>query len=116
MEIKRIKSNARMSQAVIHNDVVYLAGQIPADKIGASFSERTLNTLQRIEKELEEVGSHKGKILSATVYLEDLNDFEAMNTVWESWLPQGAAPARATVRAGLGPGFGIEISIIAALP
>lgn len=116
MDIKRHKTVARMSQAVIHNNVVYLAGQIPADTIGGSFADRTRNTLQRIETELAEVGTDKSRILSATIYLANLGDFEEMNSIWDVWIPAGSAPARATVGVGLGPGFGIEISIIAALP
>jgi enamine deaminase RidA (YjgF/YER057c/UK114 family) len=116
VDIKRHKTVSRMSQAVIHNNLVYLAGQIPADTIGKSFADRTRNTLQRIDSLLAEVGTHKGKILSATIYLADLDDFEEMNSIWDAWIPAGSAPARATVGVGLGPGFGIEISIIAALP
>ena len=105
MDIKRHKTVARMSQAVIHNNVVYLAGQIPADTIGASFADRTRNTLQRIETALAEVGTDKAHILSATIYLANLDDFEEMNSIWDVWIPAGSAPARATV--GVGPDRGL---------
>ena len=64
---------------------------------------------------LKEAGSDKTKLLSATIWLADMRGFEEMNAVWDAWLPEGGAPARATVEAKLAtPAFTVEIGIIAA--
>ena len=115
MTIQRIQTNKRMSQIVIHGDTIYLAGQVALDKPGTSFAEQTRNILDRIDALLKEAGSDKSKLLSATIWLADMRGFEDMNAVWDTWLPEGAAPARATVEAKLAtPAFTVEIGIIAA--
>lgn len=116
MSLQRIKAGPRMSQAVIHNEVVYTAGQVAADAPGASVSEQTRNILERIEKLLAETGSDKSKLISATIWLADIADFDEMNAVWDAWVDDGAAPARACVESRLAaPKFTVEIAVIAAL-
>jgi enamine deaminase RidA (YjgF/YER057c/UK114 family) len=53
-----------------------------------------------------------------TIYLNDIgSQFAAMNGIWDTWLPKGVAPARATVEAKMAaPNVLIEMSVIAALP
>jgi enamine deaminase RidA (YjgF/YER057c/UK114 family) len=64
---------------------------------------------------LEIVGSNPTRILSATIWLADISEFEEMNIVWDAWMSPGHAPVRATVEARLaGPEFAVEIGIIAA--
>lgn len=116
MTVERIKVGQRMSQAVIHNGVVYTAGQVAADAPGESMTRQTRNVLDRIEALLSEAGSDKSKLLSATIWLSDMADFEEMNAVWDSWVSKSDAPARACVESRLAaPEFAVEISIIAAL-
>ena len=115
MTIERIQAGQRMSQAVIHGDTVYLAGQVALDRPGASVTDQTRNILDRIDKLLAEAGSDKSRLLSATIWLTDMRTFEEMNAVWDAWLPKGAAPARATVEARLAAvHFTVEIGVIAA--
>jgi enamine deaminase RidA (YjgF/YER057c/UK114 family) len=115
MPIQRMHTNKRMSQIVVHGDTVYLAGQVALDKPGASFAEQTRNILDRIDALLKEAGSDKSKLLSATIWLSDMRGFEDMNAVWDAWLPEGCAPARATVEAKLAtPAFTVEIGVVAA--
>jgi enamine deaminase RidA (YjgF/YER057c/UK114 family) len=115
MSIQRMHTNKRMSQIVVHGDTVYLAGQVALDKPGASFAEQTRNILDRIDGLLKEAGTDKTKVLSATIWLSDMRGFEDMNAVWDAWVPQGCAPARATVEAKLAtPAFTVEIGVIAA--
>ena len=58
--------------------------------------------------------SSKDKILSANVYLADIGDFAAMNSVWDNWVHAEAKPARATVEARLAtPDYKVEIQVIA---
>jgi len=102
-----------MSQAVVHNGIVYTAGQV-AD--GADITEQTWAVLGKIDALLEEVGSHKGKLLSATIWIADMSDFAAMNQVWDAWVIPGETPARACTQAALArPELIVEISVIAAL-
>ena len=113
--IQRIETATRMSQAVIHGDTVYLAGQVALEAPGASITEQTQDILARIEKLLDEAGTDKTKLLSATIWLSSMSDFEEMNEVWDAWVSPGDAPARACVESILAaPQFNVEIGIIAA--
>lgn len=117
MSVQRLHTNERMSQIVIHQNTVYLAGQVAADEdLNKDAGAQTRSTLQAIEALLAEAGSDKTRILSVTIYLKDINaDFAAMNAVWDQWLPAGTAPARATVEARLcEPEILVEMSVIAA--
>ena len=114
MTITRIDTNERMSQAVIHNDTIYLAGQVAIDAGGKSVTEQTTNILSRIDSLLEQSGADKSKLLTATIWLASMDDFDEMNSVWDSWVPSGDAPARACVESRLAfPQFTVEISITA---
>ena len=114
--IERLEAGPRMSQAVIHNGVVYLAGQVAAEAQGAPVKDQTVNILQRIDKLLAAAGTDKTKLLSATVWLADMRTFEEMNAAWEKWVAAGATPARATVEAKLAsPVYTVEIAVIAAI-
>lgn len=114
MTITRIASGPRMSQAVVHGNTVYLAGQVGAP--GESVTAQTKAVLASIEKLLAEVGSDKSKLLSATIWLADMADFPEMNAVWDAWIDGKDAPARATGEAKLAtPDYKVEIIAIAAL-
>ncbi|MBO3276145.1 RidA family protein [Pseudomonas schmalbachii] len=117
MPIQRLHTEKRMSQIVIHNGTVYLAGQV-GDDMSAGVEQQTRETLAHIERLLEEAGTDTSRILSVTIYLKDIDaHFAGMNSVWDQWLPQGVAPARATVEAKLcEPEILVEMSVVAALP
>ena len=116
MSITRKHTSERMSKIVIHNGIVYLCGQVGADA-DADIQEQTRTTLAKIDGLLAEAGSSKEHILSATIYLRDIdNHFGLMNEVWNAWVPTGHAPARACVEAHMArPGLLVEISIVAAV-
>ena len=115
MSIERHDSSQRMSRAVIHNGVAYLCGQVPADE-NVGIAEQTASTLNKIEQLLAEVGSHKDKLLSVTIYVRDMKDFAGMNEVWDAWVSEGKAPARACVEARMArPSLLVEMSCIAAV-
>ena len=117
MSIQRHHVGKRLSDMVVHRGggTVYLAGQV-ADDPKADFSTQTRQVLASIDRLLAEAGSDKAKILSATIFLPDMADFAAMNTIWEAWIPAGNTPARATVQAKLAsPEYRIEIQAIAGL-
>lgn len=114
MTIRRIEAGPRMSQAVIHGNTVYLAGQVGTP--GKSVAEQTQDILATIERLLKEAGSDKSKILQATIWLADMADFAEMNSVWDKWVDGPNAPARATGEAKLAaPEYKVEIIIVAAL-
>lgn len=112
--IERIDTGQRMSQIVIHGDTVYLAGQVAVDAPGESVAAQTSDVLKRIDNLLSQAGTDKSKLLSATIWLTDINDFDEMNSVWDAWVSPGDAPARACVESALAaPQFNVEIGIIA---
>ena len=117
MSIRRIDVGARMSQAVIHGDTVYLAGQVALEAPGASITEQTKDILGRIDLLLSEAGTDKSKVLSATIWLCSMDDFAEMNAVWDAWVTPGSTPARACVESPrlAAPQFTVEIGIIAAI-
>lgn len=111
--ITRLHCGKRMSEAVIHNGTVYLAGQVGE---GATVAEQTRDCLAEIDKLLAEAGSSKENILQAVIWLADIADFAEMNGVWDAWVPQGHTPARATGESRLAaPEYRVEIIITAAV-
>lgn len=113
-DIKRIETGPRMSQAVIANGTVWLAGQV--GEPGASAADQTRQILANIDRLLAEAGSDKTKIVSAQIWLASMSDFAAMNEVWDAWAPQGHTPARATGESALAtPDYLVEIIVTAVL-
>lgn len=115
MTIKRIETKTRMSRIVIHNDTVYLCGQV-AEDANRGIQEQTRTMLAKVEDLLERSGSSRKHILSATIYIKSMDLFAQMNEVWDAWVPEGHAPARACVQAQMArPELLVEISITAAV-
>jgi enamine deaminase RidA (YjgF/YER057c/UK114 family) len=113
--IERFETGPRMSQAVVHGNTVYLAGQVAQKAAGKSVTDQTRDILEAIDKLLADAGSDKSKILSAQIYLTNIATFNEMNKVWEAWGSPGNTPARATVEAKLAaPQYTVEIMVIAA--
>jgi enamine deaminase RidA (YjgF/YER057c/UK114 family) len=111
--IKRLQTDARMSQVVIANGVVYLSGQVP-DTAGASIDVQTKEILTRIDTLLESAGVDKTRLLTANVWLSDPQHFDAFNAVWDAWVATGHAPTRACVTALLmKPGLDVEVAVTA---
>ena len=114
MSIIRKHTNQRMSQLVIHGDTVYLAGQVARDS-SADITVQTQQVLDKIDALLAEAGTDKSKILCAQVWISNIGHFAAMNEVWDAWVAEGNAPARACIEARLAsPDLLVEIGIIAA--
>ena len=116
MTITRLGTErARMSKIVIHNDTVYLCGQVARDA-APDITEQTQTMLDKVDDLLQQAGSDRKHILSATIYIKDMQLFSAMNEVWDAWVVEGHSPARACVEASLArPELLVEISVIAAL-
>jgi enamine deaminase RidA (YjgF/YER057c/UK114 family) len=114
MSITRHHGNQRMSQIVIHGDTIYLAGQVAADA-SADITVQTQQVLQKVDDLLVEAGSDNSKILSAQIWIASMGHFAAMNAVWDAWVPDGCAPARACIEARLAsPDLLVEVGIVAA--
>lgn len=114
MTIRRIDAGPRMSDIVIHNETVYLAGQVGAP--GESVTSQTKAILAAIDAALAKAGSDKTKILQAIIWLADMSTFAEMNAVWDAWVPQGNTPARATGEAKLATAdYKVEIIVTAAI-
>jgi enamine deaminase RidA (YjgF/YER057c/UK114 family) len=114
-DITRIETGPRMSQAVIHNGTVYLAGQVGAP--GKGVATQTRAVLAEIDRLLAAAGTDKTRMLTAQIWLADMGKFAKMNAVWDAWVPQGACPARWTGEAKLATkDYKVEIIVTAALP
>jgi len=113
--IQRIDAGPRMSEASIHNGIVYLAGQVPEDT-SLDIEGQTREVLAAIDALLAQAGSDKTRILRAQIFLADITDFAGMNRAWDAWVVSGNAPARATVEARLAkPEWKVEIVVTAAV-
>jgi len=112
MAIERIGTNERSSKIVKHNDVVYLSGQVGD---GETLAEQAIDCLGRVDTLLKEAGSSREHILQATVWLSDMKYFAKFNSIWNAWVPNGHAPARACGEAKLAREIlKVEVIVIAA--
>jgi len=114
MNIERQEVKQRMSRIVKHQGVIYLCGQVCKDAT-KDIREQTATMLEKVDDLLLQAGSDREHMLSATVYIRDMKDFSAMNEVWDAWVPEGHAPARACVEARMArPELLVEVSVVAA--
>lgn len=113
MSIERLETSARMSRIVKHNGTIYLCGQVCTDAT-KDITQQTQTMLAKVDTLLEQAGSSKEHMLSATIYLKTMDDFAGMNAVWDEWVPTGFAPARACVQAAMArDALLVEISVVA---
>lgn len=115
MSLKRFHTGKRMSEMVVHGGIAYLAGQVAGDP-SQDVAGQTTQVLAAIDALLAEAGTDKTKILRAEIFLADIGTFGQMNGVWDTWVPAGNTPARATVEAKLAaPQYKVEIVVTAAI-
>ena len=104
----------KLSDAVVHNGIIYLAGQV-AEKLDAGMKEQTADVLRQIDALLTANRSDKSRILTATVYVNDMKLKPQMDEAWMAWVDRSNPPARATVEVELGsPDTLVEIMCTAA--
>lgn len=114
MTIERIETKQRMSRIVKHNGTIYLCGQVCADAT-QGITEQTQTMLDKVDTLLAQAGSDREHILSATIYIKSMEYFAEMNAVWDNWVPEGHAPARACVTADMArEALLVEITVVAA--
>ncbi len=113
-DIVRLEPGPRMAQAVVHNGVVHLAGQVGTP--GSSVAEQTRAVLAEVDRLLGLAGTSKARLLTAQVWLPDMGAFEEMNAVWDAWVDRANPPARWTGEARLAtPDYKVEIIVTAAV-
>jgi enamine deaminase RidA (YjgF/YER057c/UK114 family) len=116
MALKRLEAGKRMSSAVIHNGMAYLAGFVAEAAAGKSVKEQTADILQQIDATLKAAGTSKTNIVKANIWLTDIKTWAEMNEAWDAWVVPGQTPARATVESRLAaPGLDVEIMVEAAI-
>ena len=114
-DIKRIDPiEGKLCDAVEYNGILYLAGQVAGD-LSVGMKAQTEDVLRQIDALLAKNGSSKSRILTATVYVNDMNSKPEMDAAWMAWVDGKNPPARATVQAQLGsPDTLVEIMCTAA--
>jgi 2-iminobutanoate/2-iminopropanoate deaminase len=106
------------SQATTNGSLVFTAGQIPMTPDGELLDDEDITTqtrqsLENVEGILEEEGLGMGDVLKATVFLDDIENFDAMNDAYREYFVDDP-PARSAVEAAnLPKGVGVEIEVIA---
>jgi len=114
MSLQRIQPGKRLSQAVVHGDLVYTAGIVADDPVPDA-KKQTEQILAQIDRLLAEGGSDKSRILTATIWLSDIRHYGPMNEAWDPWVAPNDTPARACVEAKLAaPQYWVEIRVVAA--
>ena len=112
--ITRHGRGAIMHRVVEFQGVLYVGG-IGADDRSVSMKGQTEQILNKIGKILQEHGSDKARILSATVFITDMKQKAEMNEAWTAWFAPQDLPTRATIGvAELDPGMLIEVVVTAA--
>jgi enamine deaminase RidA (YjgF/YER057c/UK114 family) len=115
--IQRIDVKPTYSEAVIHNNTVYLSGQVPWINAGKPIQEQATEVFKHIDDRLRDAGSDKEHILSMQVFLKNPEDYSKFNEIFIAWIPTGAAPARNTICGIQFPiaNWGLEIVVVAAV-
>lgn len=114
-DIQRAGTTPRYSDFTVHGGIVFCV-EVPPDE-SADIATQTAQMLESLATLLERAGSGKHRLLLATLYLVDMADYDAVNAVWDAWIPPGTAPARACVQVGrlASPGWKVEIAVQAAV-
>lgn len=114
-DITRIDQNQRRSRALVHNGIVYTAGQVP-DDMSLDIGGQARQVLAKIDALVSEAGSDRGRILTAQVWLRTMEDFAAFNAVWDAWVVPGSTPTRCCGKVEMNnPSCRVEILVTAAL-
>lgn len=113
MNIERINPREWNCSAAIFGDLVFLSGTVSDDK-SLDMKGQTVQVLKKIDAVLQQAGTHKSRILSATVYMADASLKDEMNEAWMEWVDRANLPTRTAIGAVLTPGTMVEITICAA--
>jgi 2-iminobutanoate/2-iminopropanoate deaminase len=106
------------SQAVKANGLVFTSGQISLDPatgnlVEGSFEDQVHRVFRNLEAVLRAAGSGFDRVVKATVYVTDLQNFQSLNTIYAQYFGDHK-PARTTIQAGALPkGSAVEIDLVA---
>jgi enamine deaminase RidA (YjgF/YER057c/UK114 family) len=110
--IERHGVSQRWSEIVVHNSVAYWVEV--ADDSSQDVRGQVAQVLAQIDATLARIGSDRSRLLMIQIYLADLADAPVINEVWDAWTPEGNAPVRACVQAGLSGEYRVEMVVTAA--
>lgn len=114
-DLTRIDQNQRRSRAIIHNGIVYTAGQVP-DDMSLDIAGQAKQVLAKIDALLAEAGTDKSRALTAQIWLRTMEDFAGLNAVWDAWVVPGETPTRCCGKVEMNnPNCRVEILVTAAL-
>lgn len=114
-DILRIDQNGRRSRAVVAAGMVWLAGQVADDK-RLDAAGQTRQALAKVDDLLAQAGSDRSRVVTAQIWLCCMQDFDAMNGVWDAWVVPGHTPTRCCGQVALAdPAFKVEIVVSALL-
>lgn len=114
LEIKRLRPTPRWSDATVFNGIAHFV-EVAADT-EQDMTNQTAQILAQAETTLADIGSDKSQLLSATIYLTNVDNTAVFNSLWEAWLPAGCAPSRACLKVELlDPKMLVEIAFVAAI-
>jgi enamine deaminase RidA (YjgF/YER057c/UK114 family) len=114
-DIVRIDQSARRSRALVHNNIVYTAGQVP-DDMKLDIAGQARQVLAKIDDLLKQSGTDKSRVLTAQIWLRTMEDFAAFNAVWDAWVTPGQTPTRCCGKVEMNnPACRVEILVTAAL-
>lgn len=108
-----------ISQAIIHDDTVYVAGTVPRDPqtgelVDGDMRAQAKQVMENLTAILEAAGSSLNQVVKATVFLTDIDDRPAFNEVYADYLDE-PYPARSAVGVDLAVDAGVEVEVVAAL-
>jgi len=107
------------NQAVLSGNTLYISGQIPMNPktgklVDTGISDATEQVMQNLKAVLTEAGMNFENVVKSSIFIEDMNDFAAINTAYGNYFKEATAPARETVQVAKLPlGVAVEISVIA---
>ncbi|HEY8940970.1 MAG TPA: RidA family protein [Cellvibrio sp.] len=114
MTIQRLNPTPRWSDATLFNNIAHFV-EVP-NNTDCSIDDQVAQVLAQAEITLAEINSDKSRLLSATIYITDKANVQALNAAWQAWLPAGCAPSRACIKVELlDPAMLVEIAFVAAV-
>ena len=113
--MQRLDQNFRRSRAIVANGMVYLAGQVADDKT-ADIKVQAQQALAKIDQLLTEAGTDRSKLVSVTIWLKTMADFDGFNEVWDAWVTPNQTPTRACGEVRMADdGYRVELIPVAML-
>ncbi len=92
--MKHIDKNARRSRAIIANGTVYIGGQVSSN-LDAGIEEQTKSALSGIDDLLAQAGCGRDNVVSVMIWLKSMDDYAAVNEIWDDWIDNDNPPTRA---------------------